>query len=49
MKNKSIITKKSMNFLENYINNPSPTGFEYEGQKLWLNYLKPYIDTHIDI
>ncbi|MEC8537587.1 MAG: M42 family metallopeptidase [Bacteroidota bacterium] len=47
MKNKSIITKKSMNFLENYINNPSPTGFESEGQKLWLNYLKPYIDTHI--
>ena len=47
MKNKSIITKKSMNFLENYINNPSPTGFESEGQKIWLNYLKPYIDTHI--
>ena len=36
-----------MNFLENYINNPSPTGFESEGQKIWLNYLKPYIDTHI--
>ena len=36
-----------MNFLENYINNPSPTGFESEGQKMWLNYLKPYIDTHI--
>ena len=47
MKNKSIITKKSMDFLENYINNPSPTGFESEGQKLWLKYLKPYIDTHI--
>jgi len=47
MKNKSIISKKSMNFLENYINNPSPTGFESEGQKLWLKYLKPYIDTHI--
>ena len=36
-----------MDFLENYINNPSPTGFESEGQKLWLKYLKPYIDTHI--
>ena len=47
MKKKSIITKKSLNFLEKYINNPSPTGFESEGQKLWLKYLKPYIDTHI--
>jgi putative aminopeptidase FrvX len=31
-------------FLEKYLNNPSPTGFEAEGQKLWLNYIKPYID-----
>ena len=44
-KNK-IITKKSEAFLETYLNNPSPTGFEAEGQKLWLNYLKPYIDEH---
>ena len=44
-KNK-IITKKSEAFLEKYLNNPSPTGFEAEGQKLWLNYLKPYIDEH---
>ena len=47
MKKKNIITKKSLSFLESYINNPSPTGFESEGQKLWLKYLKPYIDTHI--
>src|SRR5579863_3928428 len=33
-------------FLESYINNPSPTGFEAEGQKLWLNYLRSVIDTH---
>ena len=39
-----IITKKSENFLEKYINNPSPTGFEVNGQKLWLEYIKPYID-----
>ena len=44
-KNK-IITKKSEAFLESYLNNPSPTGFEAEGQKMWLNYLKPYIDEH---
>lgn len=41
---KSILSKKSTDFLEKYLNNASPTGFETEGQKLWLNYLKPYID-----
>ncbi|NQY68811.1 MAG: M42 family metallopeptidase [Flavobacteriales bacterium] len=47
MAKKSILTTKSLNFLEKYINNASPTGFEAEGQKLWLKYLKPYIDEHI--
>ena len=42
----SILNKKSLEFLERYINNPSPTGFESEGQKLWLSYLKPYVDDH---
>ena len=45
-KKKNIITAKSQKFLEKYLNNASPTGFETEGQKLWLEYLKPYIDTH---
>ena len=44
---KKIITKKSENFLEKYLNNPSPTGFESEGQKLWLDYMKPYVDEYI--
>ena len=44
---KNILNTKSFDFLEKYINNPSPTGFESEGQKMWLNYIKPYIDTHI--
>ena len=39
----SIITEKSEAFLRKYLNNPSPTGFEAEGQKLWLEYIKPYI------
>lgn len=43
---KSIITSKSEKFLEKYLNNASPTGFEYEGQKLWLNYITPYIDEY---
>ncbi len=42
---KSIITDASMAFFKNYINNPSPVGFESSGQKLWLNYLKPYTDS----
>ena len=44
---KNIITGKSEKFLIEYLNNPSPTGFESSGQKLWLNYVKPYVDTHI--
>ncbi len=44
-----IITKKSESFLTDYINNASPTGFESSGQKLWLEYVKPFIDEwHID-
>ena len=47
MKNKATITtQKSREFLEKYLNNASPTGFESEGQKLWLNYIKPYIDDY---
>ena len=46
MKKKKIITKKSEQFLENYLNNSSPTGFESKGQKMWLDYINPYIDKH---
>ncbi|MDB5229186.1 MAG: peptidase [Bacteroidota bacterium] len=43
------IDKKAEEFLFQYLNNASPTGFEAEGQKLWLNYIKPYIDEyHVD-
>lgn len=38
--------KDSRSFLENYINNAAPTGFESSGQKIWLEYIKPYIDTY---
>ena len=36
-----------MAFLEAYLNNPSPTGYEWGGQKIWMDYLKPYVDTFI--
>ncbi len=42
-----IINKKSLEFLEKYLNNPSPTGYEWEGQKIWMDYLKPYVDEFI--
>ncbi|MDT7830315.1 M42 family metallopeptidase [Pricia sp. S334] len=47
MAKKDILNDKSLQFLENYLNNASPTGYESEGQKLWMKYLKPYVDTFI--
>lgn len=32
-------------FLKAYINNPSPTGYEAQGQKIWLDYIKPFVDS----
>jgi putative aminopeptidase FrvX len=39
--------EKSQQFLYQYLNNPSPTGFEAAGQKIWLDYLRPYIDSYL--
>jgi putative aminopeptidase FrvX len=44
---KSILNDNSRQFLKEYINNPSPTGYEAGGQRLWMDYLKPYVDTFI--
>lgn len=38
------LSSKSWAFLKSYIDNPSPTGFESKGQKLWLDYIKPFVD-----
>lgn len=38
-------TTKSIKFLENYINTSSPTGYEHRGQKLWMEYIRPFVDT----
>jgi putative aminopeptidase FrvX len=45
-KAKGLLTADSYRFLKNYINTPSPTGFESSGQKVWLEYIKPLVDTH---
>jgi putative aminopeptidase FrvX len=39
-----VISPESEKFLRRYLNNASPTGHESSGQKLWLQYLEPYID-----
>ncbi len=38
---------ESLKFLEQYINNAAPTGFETSGQKMWLDYIRPFIDEYI--
>ena len=42
-----LLNDKSMAFLEAYLNNPSPTGYEWVGQKIWMDYLRPYVDHFI--
>ena len=44
---KKIINKKSFTFLKKYIDNAAPTGYEYNGQKIWMDYLRPYADEFI--
>ena len=44
-----VINKKSEEFLYKYLNAVSPTGFEAEGQKVWLNYIDQFVDeTYLD-
>ncbi len=35
----------SLQFLEQYLNTASPTGYEHAGQKIWMDYLRPFVDT----
>lgn len=43
----SLLNENSLAFLERYLNNASPTGYEWEGQKIWMDYLRPYVDDFI--
>jgi putative aminopeptidase FrvX len=43
---KKIVTPESLQFLRSYINNASPVGFETWGQRLWIDYIKPFVDEH---
>jgi len=44
---KSILNKKSLDFLKRYLNTAAPTGYEKPGQEVWMEYLKPYVDEFI--
>lgn len=39
------ISEQSREFLKTYMNTASPIGLEYNGQKVWLNYIKNYVDS----
>lgn len=47
MSTTTLLNTTSLAFLEKYLNNASPTGYESEGQKIWMDYLRPYVDTFI--
>ncbi|HUH34470.1 MAG TPA: M42 family metallopeptidase [Moheibacter sp.] len=36
--------KKSMDFLQTYLNTSAPTGYETAGQKVWTKYIRPFVD-----
>ena len=40
----SILNADSMGFIKRYLDNVSAVGHEVKGQRIWLNYVKPYID-----
>lgn len=44
-KNQFSLKPQEIEFLKRYINNPSPVGAESGGQKIWLEYIKKYVDT----
>jgi putative aminopeptidase FrvX len=41
------MNESSKTFLYRYLNNSSPTGFEVSGQRIWLDYLRPFIDEYL--
>lgn len=43
-KSSSVLTEDSFDFFRNYINTPSPVGFEFTGQRLWIDYIRPFVD-----
>jgi len=42
-----VFDESNFRFLRDYVKNASPSGFEAPGQKIWLNYIKPYVDDYM--
>jgi putative aminopeptidase FrvX len=40
----NVFTPSSEDFLQRYLNNASPTGFEAPGQQIWADYMRNYVD-----
>ncbi len=36
--------EQSLQFLKTLVNTPSPSGYEARGQRVWLDYIKPFVD-----
>ena len=43
-KSSSVLSEEALQFFRTYINTPSPVGFEAHGQRLWLDYIRPFVD-----
>ena len=41
---KNLFGEDSLEFLKKYLGNPSPSGHEREGQRIWAKAIKPYVD-----
>jgi Cellulase M and related proteins len=44
MATNNLFDQQSLDFLTTYLNTASPTGFEAAGQKVWIDYIQPYVD-----
>jgi putative aminopeptidase FrvX len=40
------ITSENLGWIKRYIKNAAPSGNEVSGQKMWLDFIMPYIDDH---
>jgi putative aminopeptidase FrvX len=40
------IATEEIEWIKSYIRNASPSGNEIHGQKMWLEYIRPYVDEH---
>jgi len=41
-----LLSKTEIDFLYTYLNSSTPTSYEMPGQQIWLDYLKPFVDTY---